>query len=309
MTQRPSAQDGLPEDYRSLIWEEKSRIVDDLRLELHSSAHSFYLQVYKESLLNENALAAGEILQRLESFFRASIEIARNYIALVTAENCTAIGKLAMYKNKVSGNRFWQREIARDLHDTVLQSLTTILFEIELCQKLLDLGFDQARKEYPSLNNLLLDNIQCLDQFCSKHGCKKKGTQFLPALRSHIERFSNISGIEIQMKIKGEKMNISGELKDNLLQIIKEALINIGKHAEADNAKISLNLAPNRLKATIADDGKGFVLDKQEDEFFGIKGMRERAKIVGGKLSVKSIPGEGTTVILDIPLDKGNSAK
>jgi signal transduction histidine kinase len=97
---------------------------------------------------------------------------------------------------------------------------------------------------------------------------------------------------------------VPSPVKTALFRILQEALTNVIKHAQASNVKIFLTYAPNEILARVSDDGHGFNLGMVESTgriSWGLKGMEERANLLGGKLKVYSTPGEGTTVEVSVP--------
>ncbi len=129
----------------------------------------------------------------------------------------------------------------------------------------------------------------------------------MPQVKGFAKRISEISGTEIDTFVRGKQNELPAEMKNNLLQILKEALINVQKHAEAEKVKIILKCARDQVSLLISDDGKGFVFKDNQDVFFGIRGMRERAEILGGTLNIFTNPGAGTTVSVDAPISKAES--
>jgi len=157
---------------------------------------------------------------------------------------------------------------------------------------------------YPSLKNLFLDYKQDLDEFPFRHNHLKKDDRLLPTLSRYIKNFSALSAVKIRLKVRGKEKKLSPKIHDNLFQICREAITNVIRHAEANKVEINLVFGRDRLRATIKDDGKGFVLDKSEGDYFGIRGMRERTQILGGELVIHTAPGIGTKIGMSIPVDK-----
>ena len=89
-----------------------------------------------------------------------------------------------------------------------------------------------------------------------------------------------------------------------MLRIIQEALSNVRKHARAHCACVSFTSDGARARITVADDGQGFdlVAVGRQGEGFGLRAMRERAEGLGGTLAVTSCPGQGTQVVVEVPL-------
>jgi signal transduction histidine kinase len=93
------------------------------------------------------------------------------------------------------------------------------------------------------------------------------------------------------------------EAEINFYRIVQEAVSNIVKHAQATRAGIEIERQPTRLLLTIRDNGCGFAMHEPgERHGFGLTGMAERARILGGSYRVESEPGKGTTVVVELPL-------
>ena len=294
----------LKDEFEYLIIREREKIIKDLKHNLVPLSNLSYLKTYKNRLLAKDTLAALEILGTLEEFVEEAIIEVRHCIRNLRSDDFSPPPELAHPLDMGAVKFFWQKEIARDLHDIILQNLTALFVELQFCQKLLELSFAKARKEYPSLKNLLLDYKQDLDQFPFRHNHLKKDDRLLPTLSRYIKNFSALSAIKIQLKVRGKEKKLSPKIHDNLFQICREAITNVIRHAEANKVEINLVFGRDRLRATITDDGKGFVLDKSEGDYFGIRGMRERTQILGGELVIHTAPGIGTKIGMSIPVDK-----
>jgi two-component system sensor histidine kinase UhpB len=96
-------------------------------------------------------------------------------------------------------------------------------------------------------------------------------------------------------------------VKKNLYRIVQEALTNVRRHAAASEVEIRLEWGAEQLELSVADDGRGFVVEEALDRApsekrFGLLGMQERAYLMGGTLEIDSAPGEGTVVRIILPL-------
>ena len=98
--------------------------------------------------------------------------------------------------------------------------------------------------------------------------------------------------------------NVSTEQSTAIFRIAQESLTNIARHAEATNIEIHLSIEKLFIKLEINDDGKGISGNNTDNDniSFGIFGMKERASILGGKLEIVSAPKEGTSIIVELPL-------
>ncbi len=131
------------------------------------------------------------------------------------------------------------------------------------------------------------------------------------AIQRYIDEFIKKFNVDVDYQILGfddaERLPI--EVETALYRIIQEILINIARHANADNAGVLLQMSETKVLAFIEDDGVGFdvdsVMESQGRRQLGLFGMHERTALLGGKLTIESTVGTGTTVRADIPIEKG----
>jgi signal transduction histidine kinase len=96
---------------------------------------------------------------------------------------------------------------------------------------------------------------------------------------------------------------LPAEMETMLYRVVQEALTNVARHAQAQHVGIMIERRPGRVTAIIEDDGTGFdVAEAEQRGRLGLLGMRERTQMLGGKLTIESAVGKGTTIFVDIPL-------
>jgi GAF domain-containing protein len=130
------------------------------------------------------------------------------------------------------------------------------------------------------------------------------------ALQAIITEFEKQSRCRVESKVEGDQLpHLSPSVAFQAIYIIREALTNVRKHSGADSVHLTLQgLEDGRVEVTIQDNGRGFDLDGEQQAGwggFGLRFMRERAERAGGSLRVKTRPGQGTRVIVNLPSSKG----
>lgn len=199
-----------------------------------------------------------------------------------------------------------QKRIAQDIHDDLGQLL--IALKIFLVNNTMDLI-----EKYPELKTLS-DGLKLkINEMIEKarnlsHELAPPDLKYIGLTRAVKELVDSI-GIEKRFSIKflhRNLKNIDFKTKDIIIfRIIQEALANIVKHAEAKNIEIALLYKQGKVHLKITDDGKGFdpkQHGKSNNKTLGLSVMRERAKLTGGTLQMKSAPGQGTQIRLSIPV-------
>ena len=193
--------------------------------------------------------------------------------------------------------------LARDLHDEALQDLTYALAEIQSVQaisKELELGHRLERAA-----GALIRAGQGLHGAIHDLRLREEREQTLIELLQWLVKLNRQSSPEreIELSIEGLPPPLPKETQAELLRIVREALVNARRHSDARRVWIAVGTSEDKLWAEISDDGQGF--DPLEAAGgLGIVGMRERARVVGGNLEIKSEPGAGTTVRFELALRK-----
>ena len=107
----------------------------------------------------------------------------------------------------------------------------------------------------------------------------------------------------------GGKTRLPSQVEVLLFRVVQEAITNIIRHAQADSVEVYLEITPSLATAFVKDNGKGFDANQAfyEAEAWGLRGMYERVSLLGGRLTIKSTPGKGTQVYVEIPLEATTS--
>jgi len=132
------------------------------------------------------------------------------------------------------------------------------------------------------------------------------------ALKSFVEEWSSHSSIDAEFEFVGEDGPLPQLVDTNVYRIVQEALNNIAKHAGAEKVSILMHRQRTHIFVIVEDDGKGFDPNaagpvRTDGHGHGLIGMRERAELLGGTLSIESTEGRGTSIIVRVPLgSEGN---
>lgn len=191
-----------------------------------------------------------------------------------------------------------RNRLARELHDTLAHTLSGVAVNLEAIKTMLApdqadvttmldhslsatrLGLEETRRALQDLRARPLDDL---------------GLEL--ALQTLVQAIADREALQTQIDLDADLPTLPPDVEQSLYRITQEALENITKHADAQRVSLSLKAIADRIELTITDDGSGFD-PKRAPEYgqFGIRGMRERAAVVGGTLSVVGRPEGGTTV-------------
>ena len=198
--------------------------------------------------------------------------------------------------------------IAREIHDTLAQDFVGVSTQLELTAHLL--ARSQVLEASQQVDRTRLFVREGLaDARRSIWDLRASGAQAtLPMRLTHIAEQSSTDSLKIDVNIGGTYRTLVPSLENEVFRIAQEAFANIVRHARATHATLDLRYHPNDLMLMISDNGIGFETTDATlaaKGHFGLQGMRERAKQIGGTLDVKSSSETGTTVTLKVPLPNG----
>ncbi|MDI3298533.1 MAG: sensor histidine kinase [Bacillota bacterium] len=210
-----------------------------------------------------------------------------------------------------------RKRIARELHDETSQALATLLLHLDLTARSLPRCSDeqgqsqvqQAQKRLQESRQLVettLDEVRKLTVELRPTVLDDLG--LVPALRWYVHTKLDPAGVEAKLDVTGFEHRLPDELETVIFRVVQEAITNVLLHARAQRVSVELHEEPDLLYVRVQDDGRGFSPEQligQPERSIGLAGMRERAALVGGRLEIRSRPGQGTTVELTIPRKEG----
>jgi two-component system sensor histidine kinase DegS len=197
--------------------------------------------------------------------------------------------------------------IACEIHDGLVQSLAGVNFKLDLCEQLmlkdplacqgmvrqtraeLKLAIQEARQVIFNLRPLHYDQLE-----------------LIPALTNYLKSYETQSHIKTEFAVTGDEKTMPPRTKIFLFRILQEALSNVEKHAKADLINVHLEIGRDMLTATVTDNGIGEAVSRNPEKWdhFGLRGIVERARLVGGQAKIESKKGRGTRIVMHVPLKK-----
>lgn len=188
-----------------------------------------------------------------------------------------------------------RRRLARELHDELGQSLTGVLLQIDEAIRVPDVAELEEARESARRS---LDDVRRIARDLRPDTLVELG---LPsALNALATRFTRQSGVVVDRRFDGDLPALAEDVEVVVYRVAQEALTNIARHAEASHVALGLSHADGLVTLTVVDDGRG-IPSRVGSEARGITGMRERALLVHGRLSVGRSGPRGTRVRLEVP--------
>lgn len=200
--------------------------------------------------------------------------------------------------------------IACEIHDGLIQTLVGINFKLELCRELIFSDPSRCHELLSDAKTQLKAAIEESRQVIfNLRPLYFESMRLVPALKEYLKSFETQSHVRTDFIASGDESALSPKVKIFLFRIVQEALSNVQKHSKADQVTVTLTITKHQIRAKIEDTGVGFEVDAVSQDptkwqSFGLKGMIERARIVGGIAKIESRKGSGTKVVVDIPAVK-----
>ncbi len=199
-----------------------------------------------------------------------------------------------------AGTAAERERLAREIHDTLAQGFTSIVTLAQAAESEMDTEPAAARRHLELTARTARENLaEARAMVAALTPSALDAGSLEDAVRRQADRLAEETGSRVRCEI-AELPPLGMATDVVLLRAAQEALTNVRKHAHADSVSIGLSVVDDLVRLTVTDDGAGFVV-AGETARFGLRGMRTRAEQVGGTLTIRSEPGAGTTVELEVP--------
>jgi signal transduction histidine kinase len=192
-----------------------------------------------------------------------------------------------------------RNRLARELHDTLAHSLSAIAVQLQAAGTVMD---NEPEKAKGLLEDMLFATRKGLSDtrraIQALRSAPLEDLGLILAIRTLSESAAQRMGLELSLDLPVELPALSTDLEQAIYRIVEEAITNVGRHAQARRLMVSIALVGKSLKISVEDDGKGFQIEDviMNERSFGLRGMRERAYLVGGEIQVISKEAVGTRI-------------
>jgi len=222
----------------------------------------------------------------------------------VTAQLAREEGLEAYARQTLATREEERRRIARDLHDGPVQSLVLLWRQLDAIEGSIDPANRRVLAEARVLAEQIADDLRRVSRDLRPSLLDDLGLG--PALKAEVATVAERAGLTGRYVETGESRRLAPDTELTLLRIAQEALHNVERHAEATRVLVRVGFGPSEVRMSITDDGKGIRHDAEPFDLLaegklGIVGMRERARLAGGEVRLRSGPHRGTTLSVLVP--------
>jgi two-component system sensor histidine kinase UhpB len=201
-----------------------------------------------------------------------------------------------------------RKRIARELHDETSQSLTSLIIGIRMVQEVVPKALPEMRDRLRLINDQAHETLNEVHNMAIRlRPSVLDDLGLSAALRSYSKEFSENTGIAVNLQLLAMNQRLTPELETVLYRVVQEALTNVARHAGADECRVTIRRKETSILGIIEDNGGGFdpqlvMMSEEHGRGLGLHGMKERIELVGGSLEFESRPTEGTTIMIEVPI-------
>ncbi len=193
--------------------------------------------------------------------------------------------------------------IAREIHDTLMQGVTGVSLQLEAASRRLPWQPEEAKQRMDRALEKLDEVVaEARRTILDLRGGGLVDLDIEASLREVVRRLSLEHGICTDFRVEGPRRALPPAVTTHLVGIAREAASNAIRHSGASRLSVWLKFENGKVRLRAADDGRGFDPSNEAKGCFGLTGMRERAAALGGRLLIRSAPGAGTEVEVEVPL-------
>lgn len=200
-----------------------------------------------------------------------------------------------------------RNRLAREIHDSLAQGLTATALQLESADSLLDdsSGTRDIRRPLQRALSFTRSNLEeARRSVLDLRAAPLEGRPLAEALRFLVESWESEHGVSARFKAVNAGRPLPPRTEVGLYRICQEALSNAARHAGAERVTVRLVATPEQVRLAIEDDGRGFDDSEVPENRYGLTGMNERARMIGGELEVWSEAGRGTRIEVTVPLER-----
>jgi len=271
-----------------------ARIVTGLR----RNGEEFPIDASISQARDGNARYFTVILRDISARIRAEEELRRS------KEELQELGSTAHVAREQEKSR-----IARELHDELGQALTMLQMDVAWCKARLPVDQGEFQGRLDRMEKLLKTTVAATRRIAADlRPLMLDDLGLVPAVEWLVENFTQRTGVPCRLEIDDRELQLDSVHSNAVFRIVQESLTNIARHAGASSAEVKIGRDGDELVIRVGDNGVGFdAQDPRKPNSFGLVGLRERAALLRGAVSIASGVGEGTTIAVRLPVSAGRA--
>jgi len=213
-------------------------------------------------------------------------------------------GPVSEIEMVVNAQEAERQRLSRQMHDGPAQAMSNFILQTEIAMRLLDADPQKAKDELASLKGSALGTFQKLRNFIFElRPMMLDDLGLTPTIRKYVDALKEQTGIEITATVTGTERRLEPYLEVMIFRAIQELLGNAARHSQAASIKLQVDMGADAVRVSVDDNGRGFDPEAARGSAsLGLKLIRERAEMLGGKFDVDAAVGKGARIVFTVPL-------
>ena len=260
-----------------------------------------------ETVVNVPVYQHDHLMGEVDLFYHARVSLSppeRSLLEALSSHLAGAMENLRLNSLEKEAAVSQERHLlARELHDSIAQSLAFLKIQVQLMRDAVQSGDAiEIGKVLEEIDTGVRESYGDVRELLLHFRTRTNAEDIAPALETTLRKFEHQSGLKATFSMQGQGMPLSPDLQIQVLHIVQEALSNVRKHARASRVWLDVHQQPE-WRFEVRDDGDGFVPDNDllDETHVGLRIMNERAQRIGAAVDVISTPGHGSSIILTLP--------
>lgn len=210
---------------------------------------------------------------------------------------------LAEIEMIVNAQEAERQRLSRQMHDGPAQAMSNFILQTEIAMRLLDADPAQAKEELGSLKNSALTTFQKVRNFIFElRPMMLDDLGLVPTVRKYVDAFKEQTGMDTSLTVTGTERRLEPYLEVMIFRAIQELLGNAARHSQAVGVKLHVDMGNEMVRVSVDDNGRGFDPEAaRSGSSLGLKLIKERAEMLGGKLDIDSALGKGARIVFTVP--------
>jgi two-component system sensor histidine kinase DegS len=276
--------------------------------EIYSAAKEASTRLFMMRGQLEQLQSKQQNLEKYADHLQKFLEVSeRNAYTEPSAEGSAPAGERTIVRI-IEAQENERLHLARQMHDGPAQSLTNLILQAEICERLFEADPARVHVELGNLKNAVKATFQQTREFIfDLRPMMLDDLGLIPTLKRYVQGFEEKSGLSTNLTIVGKERRLPPYTEVTIFRVVQGLLKNISQHASATYVQVSINLEGEVIGVSVEDDGSGFDVDEalasaRQRKALGIAAMQEQVEMLGGQINFESGIGRGTKVRLEIPL-------
>jgi len=276
--------------------------------EIYSAAKEASTRLFMMRGQLEQLQSKQQNLEKYADHLQKFLEVSeRNAYTEPSAEGSAPAGERTIVRI-IEAQENERLHLARQMHDGPAQSLTNLILQAEICERLFEADPARVHIELGNLKNAVKATFQQTREFIfDLRPMMLDDLGLIPTLKRYVRGFEEKSGLSTNLTIVGKERRLPPYTEVTIFRVVQGLLKNISQHASATYVQVSINLEGEVIGVSVEDDGSGFDVDEalasaRQRKALGIAAMQEQVEMLGGQINFESGIGRGTKVRLEIPL-------